>query len=626
MRIRLSMTTVAIALFITSRIAGASSPPPVCAIVKNAQGEIQETFCERGSLGQSCSNGIACTNDTFDSAYHPGGGSGGTFPWYQEAIYWAKNNEHPTVVLTKGQLSISDAGRLPARFPHNEGVGIHVPSGVHLRGEKGWSESNLTEEQTIIRAATTSRMRALVLVSDQLLSDGNVVGAEVSHLTLIGSSAILECDSAGVTMSSIVELDQNPPLVPNIVPEEPIAEYGVLVDESSAGNQTPAGESVNVHHLVVNHVENGIAYGWNTAFQKEDDTCKTNACFSLDFHLRAGECPRGQYAMPLSLPEPHRRRPDCGPTPVEKRYCVEIVRDAECVEKNYCYNRPHEYVGRDDNWWARAKVFNNSVCNVDTGINIVGGNVDVHHNLVTRHHGIRDGFGLSPDGHWPHSSNTTFYENYVYGFDIGFLTDGSQYMAFDGHEIEQILGGRDPGCFPTWQDYLDVQQIIFDDAQKWLIGTGDWERGLVTGVTVRDNRFKGNLSDVGINLYKVNWAWVGFNSIGDPNSVENITAIGVDNTLNSWIYGNTIATDSRGIWVRGTPGIQSHHGSCFNGMGLYYDPEAISYTEYPNVYQAPTSCSAGIGPIVYENDYCREQAPIGAACFASDAAARNAGY
>jgi hypothetical protein len=136
--------------------------------------------------------------------------------------------------------------------PHHAGVGIHVPSGVYLRGEKGWGDSRQTSDQTIIRAATP--LRALILVTDDLDTGGDVVDSEVSHLTLIGSAAIMECDSAGINMSSITDLDRRPPAIPSVSEHAFLAEHGVLVDESSAGQRQWAGLSTNVHHVLANHL------------------------------------------------------------------------------------------------------------------------------------------------------------------------------------------------------------------------------------------------------------------------------------------------------------------------------------------------------------------------------------
>jgi hypothetical protein len=190
----------------------------------------------------------------------------------------------------------------------------------------------------------------------------------------------------------------------------------------------------------------GIAYGWNTSVQKEVKECETNACLHLEIRAVTGACPSGQYRMSLELPNPHQNPEVCAGAGSRSNYCVEVVRQPNCTDKNYCAAMPHEYVGDGYNWWTRAKVYNNSICNVGVGVNIVGGNVDVHHNLVTRHADVSTpGFGLSPDGHWPNSESTTFYENYVHGFPMGFLTDGSQYMAFDRDEIwRSSASGRRP--------------------------------------------------------------------------------------------------------------------------------------------------------------------------------------
>jgi hypothetical protein len=101
-------------------------------------------------------------------------------------------------------------------------------------------------------------------------------------------------------------------------------------------------------------------------------------------------------------------------------------------------------------------------------------------------------------------------------------------------------------------------------------------------------------------LYRVNWGRVGFNIIDGTGPFS----VGVDNTLNSWIYGNV---------------------SCYNGMGIYYDGEG-GFTEYRNTFVNPSRCSRDLGPIIYGADHCLPQIPISFACFGTDNAARGAGY
>jgi hypothetical protein len=72
------------------------------------------------------------------------------------------------------------------------------------------------------------------------------------------------------------------------------------------------------------------------------------------------------------------------------------------------------------------------------------------------------------------------------------------------------IAGFDPSEFWDGQDYLNLQQYIFDDAQKTFALT-DPLRGFIDHVYVRDNRFYG-MSDIGVSFYRVSWVSLGSTS------------------------------------------------------------------------------------------------------------------
>jgi hypothetical protein len=179
------------------------------------------------------------------------------------------------------------------------------------------------------------------------------------------------------------------------------------------------------------------------------------------------------------------------------------------------------------------------------------------------------GFGLSTDGHLPYSTNTAHFENYVAGFTAGFLTDGSQYVFISNCDFKRVTGYH-RSEFGNWQDVLDLQQYMIDDAQAYFAQTDIW-RGFIDHVYVRDNRFYDfDISNgMGISLYRVNWGYVGWNII-DPR-VSGGVGLSMSNTINSWIYANIFRNLSTAIIQSGSPGYQSTYGSCYNGIGHWCD-------------------------------------------------------
>ena len=598
-------------------LAAASGDYAMCARVYTSDGG-QRAFCASSDFGRGClgATALVCTDD-----------GGGTYPWYQAAIYWARDHGHSRVGLDAGTITITNTTKLAWGFPWNAGVGIHVPPGIHLEGSMVYDLA-----PTIINVANSvDDLSAVVLVHDKTgmrqLSD-----ASVSYLTLVGTTTPGRsrgelCPSRGHRLESILELDDDPP---RMTVETGVTtgkrRYTVGVHVGEANNTGPA---VNVHHMRITHLGVGVAYGWNTNQIKEDPSCVTEPGIEIKIEGKVDVCPKDSFEKKLGISRGARKsavnreenscgpsecsrkgdvvgcllslsRPDLDDLPEKQDYCVRVSQ--RVVTARYCANKPFEFLGNPQ---ARAQVHHNSICDVNVGANIVGGNVDVNKNVVIRYPTDRTGvFGLSTDGHWPYSSSTTHTENYVAGFQMGFLTDGSQYAMLGECDFKKVTGYY-PSDFFDPQDWLDLQQIIFDDAQEYFVQSDPW-RGFIDHVHVRDNRFLQNAT--GISLYRVNWGHAGFNVIRSPIvgcCGKGSFGVSVSNTTNSWIYGNRIEDFRHGIDVFGTPGQQSSLGSCYNGIGVFCsDPGCPQWGRYPNVFSG-SDIEGGVAcNVVYGAGHC----------------------
>ncbi|MCY1020446.1 hypothetical protein [Pyxidicoccus sp. MSG2] len=614
--------------------ASLSAPPAtltsttMCARVLGTAG-FQRAFCAPGAVGATCVGDTArtCTDD----------GSTLSPRWYQAAINWAKAQGHSRVVLDPGTITISDATKLTWGWPWNGGgFGLHVPAGIHLAG------TSLAAPTVINVDHHTTSLSALVYVAGTGAQEGLLTDASVSNLTLVGTtdsgySQGEQCPGRAATLNSILELDGNEPASPPATPfaQEPHPRrwtVGVQVEHA----QATGGPAVSVHHLRIAHLGAGVAYGWNTAQQKEDPSCQTTPGIKISITaavyippiLGIAEryaCPEGAKLKFLSLrsdaalcqpsacmadgnlppgacPPPPDLEP--GQTVPDRAMCILVEPTTEFGPRRYCTNQPYEFVGNPS---ARSQVHHNSICDVNVGINIVGGNVDVSKNIVMRAPSDppRDGvFGLSTDGHLPYSSSTTHTENFVSGFTLGFLTDGSQYTVVEPCTLQRLIGygAKD---FGNYQHVLDLQQFLLDNAQSYYAQT-DPLRGFIDHVYVRDNRFYKNPG--GITFYRVNWGFVGFNVIDSqlPPTQRKLGVI-LDNTINSWVYGNTIRDYLSSLEVRGTPEHQSTLGSCYNGNHVYCGvPGCSDWASYPNVFSGSEEVDGTVCNVAYTKKYCAD--------------------
>ena len=488
---------------------------------------------------------------------------------------------------------LNSSNLLPATWPYSK-VGLFVPSDVNLAGSKDLNNPTFIQ----VDNSVTESVNIVLVSQDRMMAgreNATVQNSSVSYFTISGNKdadpTASQCDRRSLTLNSISDIDAYavPPKVPAASAAN-LKHVGVQVDTSVAPTA-----AVNVHHVVVGHTNIGIQYGWNTPFVKENASCQSKSCFTFAYQdtNADGSCPGPApdwYPMNLKLP-----RKSCLP----QNTCVHVVPVIEvpaCVPK-FCPSMPYEYQGPAS---ARAKVHNNSVCNNNGAINIAGGNVDVFRNFTIRNTiGNEFANALNPDGHV--SSGVSFYENYIHGYDKGSVVDGSQYVVVSAGDYLNITGYANDACPNSWDDtFLYLQQIIFDHAQKSFITTAPF-LGMINNLSYTNNRFI-NTTEIGISLYRVNWASVG-NNIFESSS-PNSTAILLDNGLNSWIYGNSItaksaATSSKGIKIAGSPGMQSKWGSCYNGIGSKYDFTSREITLIANAYSG-LSCNVN-----YTKNYCR---------------------
>ncbi|WP_141646852.1 hypothetical protein [Myxococcus llanfairpwllgwyngyllgogerychwyrndrobwllllantysiliogogogochensis] len=605
----------------------ASLLPTMCARVHGTAG-FQRAFCAAGNVGATCVGDVTrtCTDD--GSTLHP--------RWYQAAIDWAKANGHSRVVLDPGTITISEATKLAWSWPWGNGFGLHVPTGIHLEG------TSLSPPTIINVDHDTTKLNGLIIVAGTGTEEGLLNDASVSNLTLVGTTNVgysqgQECPARAHSLNSILELDGHEPPSPDAtvfntgtMPRR--WTVGVQVNHAEAMN----GPAVNVHHLRIVHLGAGIAYGWNTAHVKENPTCETTPGIKISIQPASATwngptnpvtytCPSGWDLKALS------RRPgtaECRPTSCNAdgsipsgqcpalpplgegetvpntMYCMRVDPTTEFGTRRYCTNQPFEFRGNAN---ARSQVHHNSICDVNVGINIVGGNVDVSKNVVLRApHNVplTSNFGLSTDGHMPYTSSTTHTENFVSGFSLGFLTDGSQYTVAPPCAFRQLTG-FDVGDFGDYNHVLELQQHLLDDAQKYYALTEPM-RGFIDHVYVRDNRFYKN--PIGLTFYRVNWGFVGFNTIDSQlTGVKGQVGVLVDNTLNSWVYGNTIRDFSTSLEFRGSPGHQSTLGSCYNGNHVVCDaPGCPNWASYPNVFSGSDVVGGTACNVAYSANYCAD--------------------
>ena len=547
-----------------------------CAIVRASDGAVWRSFCpaELGAHQRCVSTGLPCTDAENDSAYHA---ETGQVPWYQAALDWASANGASDVHLEAGILTIDKSNLLPGEG----GVGLRVPRGIALHG------STEPGHPTVIQAVDSVSLLALVLVSSSTSSQATT---EIDHLTLVGTSApglslAEDCPTQGLTITSIHEVTDPPPSLPTQT--VPHSVYGVHIGDSPSGSGP-----VNVHHLRIAHVNTGIQYGRKTSSEPKVTGCETDPCVTLEFSPGQGSCQPDDYVMNLRLP---------GDTSA-RAYCVHLNPVASCTP-TYCANLAHEFQG---NTAAHSVVFNNAICDTNVGINLIGGQIDVLHNVVLRSFGGVDGVGLSSDGHQPHSSNTLWTENYVYGHTTGFLGDGVPYVSISDASFKQVTG-YDRSAFVDARDVLALRRIITDMASAYAVSQGQYD-GFIDHVRLNNNRFIVGGGRMGVAFYRTNFAWVGFNVIRAVNGVTASAGVLFDDTINSWVYGNTIKNVTNGIQVSGDPGKKSPSGSCWDGIGVNWDEVTKEFTSLPNNFQDVT-CT-----VYYGVNYCIESAATSAVC------------
>ncbi|MCY1047457.1 hypothetical protein OV208_39530 [Corallococcus sp. bb12-1] len=609
-------------------------PGVMCARVYNGSGTFQRSFCATGQLGMACRGAPTLTCGDDNTGTSPA--TGPRAIWYQKAIDWAKQSGHPKVVLDPGIITITNTTKIPWGWPWPQGVGIHVPPGIHLEGSQAYDTA-----PTVINVAHASTdLESLIMVADPL-SDlslpAQLADASVSYLTLVGTTNSgydrgQACPSTGHSLNSILDLDGHEPTLANatwpFMHGKRLITTGVHVAHSNVTNGAP----VSLHHLKIAHVGGGIAYGWNTIYNKETPSCQTRPGLKLTVTPKTGApCPTGTVERRLLLsagasscrpnvcnadgsipagdcsaispyPAGLNQLPD-GSYPLVP-YCIGVVPTTEWGAPLYCASKPYEIPGNPD---ARSQVHHNSICDVKVAVNIVGGNVDVTKNVAIRHATDRANFfGMSTDGHLPYSQSTTYSENFVSGFQLGFLTDGSQYTYVDDCTFRRLTGYH-PSEFADFQNVLDLRQFMFDDAQPFFAQTEPL-RGFIDHVYIRDNRFYKN--QMGISLYRVNWGFVGFNTIDSAGAVGS-GDIGVltSNTINSWIYGNTIRDFGHAIDIAGSPGQQSTLGSCYNGIHTYCsDYGCPLWGSYPNSFSGSGSLGGTTCNVAYHKGYCADAA------------------
>ena len=373
---------------------------------------LQRSFCARGGRGQPCrwASWITCSDDSADAFYYPANGCHGElFPWYQEAIYWAKRHGYRYVHFDPGTITVTAWSAIPADWPWGDGVartvGLHVPSHMEVRGFDAYLAG-----PTIINMSQglgSVHLSTMVLVADAAVGRGTrpAADASVKNFTLVGGSSTgTDCPSDGQTMTSINDMDARPaPTWGRTALNDIWADTGMAVDQSDGTAGT-----VVLDHLKIAHVGSGIMLGFRSPWVQENPACATTSCLRLQL-------------SPLS----------CTGT-------VQSTSQAPACTTNYCLLHPFAFYGATS---FSAQVANNSICDVSAGVAIVGGRVDVHHNVILGGRYFDNQFtaGVIPDGEAISMSH-----DYIDGFGLGVETDGSPYSYIDD-TIFRTVTGADAG-------------------------------------------------------------------------------------------------------------------------------------------------------------------------------------
>jgi hypothetical protein len=157
------------------------------------------------------------------------------------------------------------------------------------------------------------------------------------------------------------------------------------------------------------------------------------------------------------------------------------------------------------------------------------------------------------------------------------------------------------------RDVLALKRIILDMATADSVSTKP-EDGFIHHVRLNNNRFVIAGGGMGVSFYRTYFAWVGFNVISAANGVTTSTGVQLDNTMNSWVYSNTIKHAINGILVSGDPGEKSLSGSCWNGIGVNWDEVTKEFTSSPNDFHDVTYT------VYYGVNYCVENSATSAVC------------
>ena len=557
---------------------GGDGQATMCAVILDDSDTAVEAFCEAGNLGDPCiGHPTTCTNADSASTYRDEQPGLAKYPWYQAAILWARENDHRRVEVDPGTIDVNEASAVPT--PTGK-VGFFVPSHIDLRGS-----TDLDAPTVLINTDTNpnpgsipppNRVQAMVMVSEDTYEypEGHdhhkdmyrapTSDTTISYLQISGVAAPpSDCDSRSLSLESITDTDEFTPDPPTIYDRSEIQAYfGILVDRTDGENG-----NVDLHHLIVAHVEMGIQLGWANFGLKADPSCQTTSCVRLFYAQPVnGQCAQGNYRY-LDV--------------LGAYTCIIEGAEPNCV-RNYCPMGRFLYEGGETD---PGVVHNSSFCDADQGVSgAYASNVDIYRNFMLEIRPTPNGYTNA--GIWGYT-NSSIFDNYITSGDFCYAAEGSNFPNVDVETWKQVTGyyPTDPGI--SGDDYQILGQYIVGDANDFFLDTDPY------GAWGTNNDFTYNkcvdFARSGVALVRQNYTWVGANQMsgtGPGNSLEGVFLL---DAMNTFVYGNTISDTTTGVWVYGFPGYGSPLGSINNSCYQYYDLATNTYMDWPNSFNNVTT-------------------------------------
>lgn len=509
---------------------------------------IIKAFCPEGNKGKICMSDeptdVRCT-DTSKI-------------WYQDAIYFAAGRDsagNPTngaatylhVILSPGLIRTEYP--LRSWFPFEDHVGIHVVSGVHLRGSKNQSLPTVLKPGFNMRDSadpntSVPRLFAMVLASDVRIGPGK---ADILWMPPLTSGSIKYLNIDGQK--------DNVDACQGVNPDQIFVRSGI---QGAYARGSYAIENNRIEHVNGNAIDLGAL----AATVPEFDVDRSNrGCREWDW------CPSKRLMFEGSSPHT---------AVVRNNYlCDAKFGGITIIGKNVLIENNEIRVSKKV--WTSNNITFGLTMGVSAGF-IGSSNVLVRNNL------IRGGdYGVGSDGS-PNIYETCelfqFHWQRIYDRSDNYIKDRFDRNRFPGNCSQNHLGFDGDA-------YVKARQILLDLAVTQFASSNEqqfYDKGFITNMIVHDNDIKNSV--VGVSLYRVKDSHVFRNKIHTRTNIFRKYGVLVASSYSNWIYGNGVDDYEVGIEVSGEPTLEgqpwknSKFGSSFNGIGL--KKEGNSYPEIGN--------------------------------------------